>query len=238
MSSILLNTVNEITEKELETLGKTSNKCRTAGAHLVTVEKAFVKSTDTYEALTVIFKTEDGEELRVFEFLSTPKDDTPEAIQKAEASNKRTVAIVNRIAHASGMKDAKQCLASSSEEVDEKGAPITVFPKLANKKLTVISFTEIQTDKDDKKAYAVQEIDTFNFLDKAGKDGLGREIATKLGDAAKQKVEIAYGKDTIPVVKAKYAQVVEQLNSGTPVTVNTATPAAAATTEVANDEDI
>jgi len=41
--SILLDAINGTTEKELESLGKTSNKCKEPGAHLVTVEKAFIK---------------------------------------------------------------------------------------------------------------------------------------------------------------------------------------------------
>jgi len=235
MNSILINKINETTDKALETLGQASNKCRTAGAHLVTVEKAFVKATDTYEALTIILKTAEGEELRVFEFLSTPKDDSAEAISKAEASNTRVIAIVNRIAHATGMKDAKQVIGSATEGTDEKGGAITLFPKLANKKLTVITFTEIQTDKDDKKAYAVQEVDTFNFLDKAGKDGMGREIADKLGEAAKLKIEAKYGKEGVSCVQAKLAQVLEQAAGGTPSAVATSPVAAEVVVE---DSDI
>ncbi len=236
MNSILINKINETTDKALETLGQASNKCRTAGAHLVTIEKAFVKATPTYEALTVIFKTAEGEELRVFEFLSTPQDDSAEAISKAEASNTRVIAIVNRIAHATGMKDAKQVIGSAAEEKDEKGDAITVFPKLNNKKLTVISSLEVQPDADEKKAYAVQVVDTFNFLTKDGKDGMGREIADKLGEAAKLKIEARYGKGQIPCVAAKLAQVLEQAAGGTPSAVATTAPVA--TEVVVEDSDI
>jgi len=236
--SILLDSINGTSDKALETLGKTSNKCRDAGAHLVTVEKAFVKATEKYEALTVIFKTDAGEELRVFEFLSTPQDDSAEAIAKAEAANTRVTAIVNRIAHATGMKDAKQVIGSAKEDKDEKGDPITIFPKIANKKLTVISYTEIQPDQDEKKAYAVQAVDTFNFLDKDGKDGMGRVIADKLGAAAKTKVVPQFRKEAVPAVVAKLAQVQEQISSGGASTAaSTQSEPAQADAEV-NDDDI
>jgi len=215
MTNILLNTVNEISEKELETLGKASAKCKDAGAHLVTIKKVYTKATETYQALTIELETADEEELRIFQFMSTPKDDSAEAINKAEAGNKRVMAMLNRLAKAAGLKDAKQALAGAVAESGEKGET-TNFPKLVNKKLTVISFTEIQTDKDDKKAYAVQEVDTFNFLTKEGKDGLGREVAERLGEAAKTKVEMQYDKESLPIVLAKYTQTVERLAGGTP----------------------
>jgi hypothetical protein len=234
--SILLDAINGTTEKELESLGKTSNKCREAGAHLVTVEKAFIKATDKYEALTVLFKTEEGEELRVFEFLSTPQDESAEAISKAEAANKRVIAIINRIAHAAGLKDAKQVTAGATADKDEKGEDITVFPKLSGKKLTVISFTEIQPSQDEKKAYAVQTVDTFNFLDKTGKDGFGKEIANKLGEQAKLTVKPQFRKEAIPAVVAKLAQVQEQLANGATTTVATAQPTTDTTTEISDDD--
>lgn len=208
--SLLVEALEQKTPEQIANLGKASDKCRDAGAHLVTIEAVYETTGATWSRFNIDFKTATGESLQITEFLGIPKDDSADAITKAEAATNRVLSVLGRVAKAAGIKDTKAAMQGGVAGTDAKGNATTTFPKLTNKKLTVISFTEIQPSQDETKAYANQEIDTMTILDKDGKDPMGRERAEALGAAAKSKFEIQFNKENVPACVKLRNELVEK----------------------------
>jgi len=213
-TNFLLNTFNEKSITERENLGKTSDKLREPGCHLATIKDMYITETDSWSKVDVNFTTDKGT-VNISEFNSTPKDDTTEAVAKAEAANNRLQNSLARMFKAAGLKDMATAAAGATESKDAKGRTTIVFTKPTGKKLYITTHIEIQSDKDGIKAYANCVIDTFKYLDKTGLNGMKIDSREAFDTAAKDRREIYFRDDKNPACIAKLAQLNEQAMGGT-----------------------
>lgn len=214
--SIFLSKVAELSGEEAKNLGNQSAAIKDAGCHDLVIKKMFVTEGPTWESITVDFATASGETISYSGFVGVAKDTSPEAVEKAEAQTKRTMGDISRIIKAAGIPDIKTATAKTATEVDERGRAITVFTEPANKKLVGTTYTLIDGQKKDNqilpdKVFVKQELDTFKFLTKDGKNGLGRDSREAFEAEAKQRVEIAYGYEKNPKHIAKLNELNEKL---------------------------
>jgi hypothetical protein len=208
MSSILLNVISNKTNEELANLGNGGNKHNTPGTHLFTIASVYELAAANYSAI-IIEGTINGEDFKHMEFLGKAKDDTQAEIDKANARNERVAAMLSRFAKAAGFKDVAQAVSGATVETTDKGEK-TNFPKFVKKQLHVTTTTEVQPNKDETKAYANQVLDTMKFLDKSGKDGMGRDRLDAYNEEAKAKLEIQYGKEGNPACIQKFNELKEK----------------------------
>lgn len=238
---------NDATKEQLESLGKESTAVREAGAHLVTIKSAYTtkgeKNGNPWNSMTVEFETKSGETVRLGEFFGNPKDNSQAEVDKANKANTRVMSIMTRLAKAVGIPDLKVATAGMIESTDAKGNTTSIYPKFAGKKLNIITTTIIEgDDKDSTKTYVKQEIDTSKFLDKDGKDAMGRDCLETLDAEAKAKLEIGY-KFTQNIACIKKLQQLQEKAMGTapiakPITgMPTATPEQAQVA-ITDDSDI
>ncbi len=231
--SILLNTINEKTQDQINSLGNISDKARTSGAHLVTVAAVYETTAATWSRFNIDLTTAAGESLQITEFFGNAKDDSQAELDKATKANDRVASMLARFTKATGIKDIKAGTTGSIADTDAKGNATTTFPKYAGKKLTVISYTEIQPSQDETKAYANQEIDTFKFLDKDGNDGMNRNRVEAFEAEAISRIEIQWGKDQVPACVALKAKLAEQALGTAPAPTNPAIPTQPVQTQAA-----
>ena len=232
---------SEQTKEQLESLGKVSTAIKTAGVHPVKIVKAFnttgEKDGNEWNSVTVEFVNSAGETARINEFMSTPKTNSQEDIDKANRGNTRVMGIMTRLAKAVGIPDLKAATSGYGEETDDKGRAVAVYPKYKGKELNIVTTTEITADdKDPSKVYVKQIVDTSKFLDKDGKDALGRDCIESFDVEAKGKIEIGYKYTANPACISKLSQLQEQ-NAGTAPAPLTGMPTAAATTSTATETD-
>ena len=214
--SIFLSKAAELSGEEAKNLGNQSAAIKEAGCHDLVIKKMYVTEGGTWESITVDFATAQGETISYSGFVGVAKDTSAEAIEKAEAQTKRTMADISRIIKAAGIPDIKIATAKTATEVDEKGRTITVLTEPANKKLVGTTYTTIDGQKKDgqvlpDKVFVKQELDTFKFLTKDGKNGLGRDSREAFDAEAKQRIEIAYGYEMNPKHIAKLNELNEKL---------------------------
>lgn len=198
---MLHNLITEKTAEELEQLGKTSTAIKESGSHLATIKSVFnttgEKNGNTWSSITVQFENDSGETVSINEFYGKAKDGSQEAIDKANRSNTRLMGIMTRLAKSAGFPEKNTLAAATAGHVegkDEKGRDTVTYPKFANKKVYIVTTTEISADhKDPNKTYVKQIVDTSKFLDKDGKDAMGRDCIEAYNEAAKSTIEIAYG---------------------------------------------
>jgi hypothetical protein len=214
--SIFIEQSNELTAESAKALGNSSAAIKTAGTHDLIIKKAFETDGGTWKSFTVNFETPEGETINYMGFFGVAKDTSAEAISKAEAQTNRTMADVSRIAKAAGLPSVKEMAGGAVQEVDSKDRPITVFPKIANKKLIGTTFTSIDGQKVNgsiapDKVFPKQVLDTFKFLATNGKDGMGRNCREAYDAEAVERIEIAYGYEKNPKHIAKLAMLQEKL---------------------------
>lgn len=205
----------EATKETLESLGKESTGIKTAGVHEVTIKAAYntsgVKDGAEWNSITVEFENDAGETARLSEFFAVAKDGTQDAIDKANRTNTRIMNIMTRLAKSAGIPDIKAATSGFQESTDDKQRTITLYPKFKGKKVNIVTFTEISADaKDPSKVYVRQIVDTAKFLDKDGKDGMGRDCIEAYTAEAKTKIEIEYRSQTNPAAISKLATLQEQ----------------------------
>ena len=198
--SIFITTVNELSTDEAKSLGAQSSAIKEAGCHDLIIKKCYETTTDNWSSMTVEFETPLGETIHYSGFFGTPKDSSAEAVDKANQQTKRTMADISRIVKAAGIPSVKEAAGGAVAEVDDKGRKVTVFTKLANKKLVGTTYTLIDGQKKDgqiiaDKVFVKQELDTLKFLTKDGKDGMGRDCRESFDADSKNRIEIAYGYD-------------------------------------------
>jgi len=235
--SILINTVNEKTEEQLNNLGNVSTKLKESGAHLMTITSAKEISNNDYSYFVLEATTKSGETLTHMEFFGKPKDQSQEEIDKAQAKTDRTTAAIARIAKGIGYKNLKQAIAGAVQTTDEKGRQVTEFKAFENKQVTFCTTTEIQPDKEGTKAYANQVLDTFKILDKSGKDALGRDRLEAFDEECKNTIAIQWGKEQNPACVQLLNKMKEQAlgvaPAATPTTPSQVTPPAQQAANVA-----
>ena len=235
--------------EELAALGNTSDKTRTSGAHDVTIEAVYETKGPTWTRIDIDARNAAGESVNHTEFLGTAKDDSAEELEKAAKATDRVMNALSRLCKAIGLKVIKAATVGATTGTDAKGNETTTFPKFKGKKAVFITYTEVQPDKTGQKAYANQIVDTSKFLDKDGKDGMGRDRREAFEVDAKNRIESQYGKENVPAVAQKLAQLKEQAITtavlpAAPAAAPTegmptaAQPAATATAPVIADDDI
>ena len=243
--SLLLNTIEQMEQSAIETAGNLSDALRESGAHLATIKAVYETTAANYTSLTAEFETANGS-VRLFEFAGKVKPEDAndaKAIEKANTKTKKVVSILARLAKAVGLKDVKLATQGSVSGVDAKGNPTTTFPKFAAKKLNVVTYKEISPDQKGLKAYANQTVDTFKFLDKDGKDGMGRERLEAFDTEAKSRIEIHWQETANPLCIQLLQVEQEKLLGSTPtpaVAPLTAMPTATAAVvaPIVDDSDI
>ena len=198
--SIFITTVNDLSVDEAKSLGAQSSAIKEAGCHDLTIKKCYETTTDNWSSMTVEFETSLGETIHYSGFFGIPKDSSAEAVDRANQQTKRTMADISRIVKAAGIPSVKEAAGGAVAEVDDKGRKVTVFTKLANKKLIGTTYTLIDGQKKEgqviaDKVFVKQELDTLKFLTKDGKDGMGRYCKESFDADAKSRIEIAYGYD-------------------------------------------
>jgi len=196
--NMLHNLIDGKTKEELDQLGKQSNAIKTSGAHLVEILSVYNttgdKNGNPWTSITVDMKTEIGETIQISEFYGNAKSASQEDIDKAERANVRLMSIMTRLAKSAGIPDLKAATAGHQVGSDAKQRETVTYPKFSKKKLYIVSTTEISADhKDPTKTYVKQIVDTNKFLDKDGKDAMGRDCIESFAAEAKTKIEIAYG---------------------------------------------
>lgn len=205
----------EATKETLDSLGKESTGIKTAGVHEVTIKAAYntsgIKDGAEWNSITVEFETAAGETARLSEFFAVAKTNSQEDIDKANRTNTRIMNIMTRLAKSVGIPDIKAATSGFQESTDDKGRTTTLYPKFKNKVVNIVTFTQISADaKDPTKVYVKQEVDTSKFLDKDGKDGMGRPCIETYAAEAKAKIEIEYKSQTNPACISKLATLQEQ----------------------------
>jgi len=208
--SILTDLVNSKSDDQLANLGNISDRTKTAGSHLVTINRAYEVNAANYDAFKVEMTNELGESVEIMEFFGRPKDGSQEAIDKAAAATDRTTAAIARLSKAVGYKSLKQAIQGAQPGTDAKNNATTEFTALTNKKLIVNTFTQIEPNKEGDKAFPKQMVDTFKFLDKSGNDALGRDRKEVFEAEAKGRIEIAYNAKQNPACIQLLAQMKEQ----------------------------
>ena len=235
----------EATKETLDSLGKESSGIKTPGVHAVSIISAYntsgTKDGNEWNSVTVEFETENGETARLSEFFAVPKTNSQEDIDKANRTNTRIMNVMTRLAKAVGIPDIKVATSGYQESTDDKGRTVTAYPKFKNKKLNIVTYTEISADqKDPSKVYVTQTVDANKFLDKDGKDGLGRDSVESFNAEAKARFEIAYRDQTNPACISKLATLQEQSMGHAPAAATqplTGMPTAS-TPAASNDDDI
>jgi len=205
----------EATKETLDSLGKESTGIKTAGVHEVTITAAYnttgQKDGAEWNSITVEFETKEGETARLAEFFAVPKDSSQAEVEKANRTNTRIMNIMTRLAKSIGIPDIKAATAGYQESTDDKGRTVTVYPKFKGKKVNIVTFTEISADqKDPNKVYVKQVVDANKFLDKDGKDGMGRDCIEAYTTEAKARIEIEYKSQANPACISKLATLQEQ----------------------------
>lgn len=234
----------EATKETLDSLGKESSGIKTPGVHAVSIIAAYntsgTKDGNEWNSVTVEFETENGETARLSEFFAVPKTNSQEDIDKANRTNTRIMNVMTRLAKAVGIPDIKVATSGYQESTDDKGRTVTTYPKFKNKKLNIVTYTEISADqKDPSKVYVTQTVDANKFLDKDGKDGLGRDSVESFNTEAKARFEIAYKDQTNPACISKLATLQEQSMGHAPAATQPLTGMPTASTPAAsNDDDI
>ena len=227
--SIFLEKANSATAEELKSQGAISAAIKHSGTHNVVIEKMYETDGGTWKSMTIEFSTPEGETARYQGFFGSPKSTDQADIEKAESQTARVVADIARFVKAAGLPDIKAAAQGAVTESDDKGRTITVFPKVAKKKLIITTTTVIDGQKKDgqvlpDKVFVKQEIDTYKILNKDGKDLMGRDCRDSYDAEAKTKIEIAYGYESNAKHQAKLAELTEKLASQAPVTPVTAMP--------------
>lgn len=241
---MLAQLANEQTKEQLEGLGKESNSIRTAGCHLATITSMYSTDGGTWKSLTVEFETETGETARLSEFFGIPKSSSAEDVEKANKANTRIMSIITKLGKLVGIPDIKVGTAGAQSSTDDKGRTTEVYPKYAKKQLYITTSTVISADsKDSSKVYVKQEVNPNKFLDKTGKDGMGRDVLESYTEEAKASIEIAYNDQGNMACLQKQQQLKEQaMGVAQPTTSAPATQTATATaqtaTSAAEDDDI
>jgi hypothetical protein len=242
--SFIQDHANSLTKDQQAKLGNTSDALRSGGAHVATIEEVFETQAANYKALTIKLSTPGGS-VRIFEFGGTPKSESAEDIEKANKSTKKVVDILARMNKAIGFKDIATGCAGAQAGTDPKQNATTIFPKYVGKKLTIITYAQIEPSQDGTKVYANQVVDTYTFLDKDGKDAMGRDRAEALGTDAETRAEIHWQHKDNPLCVAKLAQVEESFLGQVAVTplaemptgaAPTPTPAAVVAPAIENDD--
>ena len=233
----------EATKETLESLGKESTAIKTAGVHEVTIKAAYntagVKDGAEWNSITVEFENEAGETARLSEFFAVAKTNSQDDIDKANRTNTRVMNIMTRLAKSIGIPDIKAATSGFQESTDEKGRVTTIYPKFKNKKVNIVTFTEISADqKDPNKVYVKQIVDVNKFLDKDGKDGMGRDCIEAYTAEARTKIEIEYRSQTNPAAISKLATLQEQALGVAPQAQQQLTGMPSATPTASNDDDI
>ena len=216
MSSILLQTIEAKTADQIANMGNGSSKLYNPGTHLFTIGEVYELTATNYSAIVIAGTTKDGEDFQHMEFLGKAKDDTQVEIDKANGKNERSAAMLARFAKAAGFKDIGQAASGSTTETTDKGEK-TIFPKFSKKVVHITTTTEVQPDKAETKAYAVQVLNTMKFLDKSGKDGMGRDRLEAYDAEAKPVIEIKYGQDQNPACIQKFNELKEKQLGTAPV---------------------
>lgn len=236
----------EATKETLESLGKESTGIKTSGVHEVTITAAYnttgQKDGAEWNSITVEFETKDGETARLAEFFAVPKDNSQAEVEKANRTNTRIMNIMTRLAKSVGIPDIKAATAGYQESTDDKGRTTTIYPKFKGKKVNIVTFTEISADvKDPNKVYVKQVVDANKFLDKDGKDGMGRDCIEAYTNEAKARFEIEYKSQSNPACISKLATLQEQsmgVAGVAPQQQLTGMPSANQPTTASNDDDI
>ena len=201
-----------LTPEQAEALAKVSNTIKTAGAHLATIKAVYnttgEKNGNTWSSVTVDFENEAGETVQISEFFGKAKDESQAAIDKAQKSTTRLLGIMTKLAKAAGIPDLKTATGGHQESTDAKGRSVVTYPKFTNKKVYIVTTTEVSgDDKDATKCYVKQIVDTSKFLDKDGKDGMKRDCVESYDAAAKAaQPAIAYGFEANPTCIAEVAK--------------------------------
>lgn len=202
--SLFIENVNNLTTDEAKSLGAQSSSIKEAGCHDLIIKKMYETTGDSWSSMTVEFETATTKETISYSgFFGTPKDASAEAVDKANQQTKRVMADISRIVKAAGIPSVKEAASGAVAEVDDKGRKVTVFTKVANKKLVGTTYTLIDGQKKDgqiitDKVFVKQELDTLKFLSKDGNDGMGRPCREAFDAEAKARIEIAYGYDKNP----------------------------------------
>ena len=221
----------EATKETLDSLGKESTGIKTAGVHEVTIKAAYntsgTKDGAEWNSITVEFENEAGETARLSEFFAVAKTNSQDDIDKANRTNTRIMNIMTRLAKSAGIPDIKAATSGFQESTDDKQRTITLYPKFKGKKVNIVTFAEISADvKDSSKVYVKQIVDTNKFLDKDGKDGMGRDCIETYTAEAKTKIEIEYRSQSNPAAISKLATLQEQLLGVAPTQPLTGMPSA------------
>jgi hypothetical protein len=241
---MLAQLANEQTKEQLEGLGKESNSIKTAGCHLATITSAYSTDGGTWKSLTVEFETETGETAKLSEFFGIPKSSSAEDTEKANKANTRVMSIMTKLGKLIGIPDIKAGTTGAQPGTDAKGRTIEIYPKYAKKQLYVTTSTVISADsKDTSKVYVKQEVNPNKFLDKTGKDGMGRDVLESYAEEAKASIEIAYNDQGNMACLQKQQQLKEKaMGVVQPTTSAPATQASTATAQTAapveEDDDI
>ena len=234
----------EATKETLDSLGKESTGIKTPGVHEVTIKVAYntsgVKDGAEWNSITVEFENEAGETARLSEFFAVAKSQSQDDIDKANRTNTRIMNIMTRLAKSIGIPDIKAATSGFQESTDDKGRTITTYPKFKGKKVNIVTFTEISADqKDPSKVYVRQIVDANKFLDKDGKDGMGRDCIEAYTAEAKAKIEIEYRSQSNPAAISKLATLQEQALGVAPqATQQQLTGMPSATPTASGDDDI
>ena len=127
--SKLVEVIKGKTKEELAGLGKVSSRIRTSGMHLVTIKEAQEIEADTYSMLMVTFENKEGETVIWRDFMGTPKDDSQESIDKANAKTDRVLSALARLVKATGINNIADITNQVSTTTDDKDRTITTFNK-------------------------------------------------------------------------------------------------------------
>ncbi len=197
---------NELSEDSKANLGKGSSKINTAGCKLVTIESMMVIDDSRVK---VDFKNAAGQTVDLTAFL-TSKDPS-----KQEAVVARVMNMLAQMCTAAGM-ELKSVLAKSvngSVEYKSGSVPTEEYPTIKGKKLYITTYTEVEADqKDIKKTWDRQVVDSFKFFDTKKRNGL--EISSEADEGvtmedadaeAKGRVEASWKSKNNAAVQARVA---------------------------------
>jgi hypothetical protein len=212
--STLFSKYNSMSKEEQEKIGKVSSKISTSGAHLVQIKQMF-SVDDRY--IRIIFESKSGQTADMF-IHTTHKSGEADKVEKAQI---RALNKLKAICEVLGITLEQLQSKVQPAVVKVKGEDKTVdeFKAPLGKDMYILTSRVIEPGfKDPKVAYVNQVIDEFNFFDANGRSSIeifnGEEVGTMLdskAEEAKNKIEIAYGKENNPVCKAK----LRELQGGT-----------------------
>ena len=197
---------NELSEESKASLGKGSSKITQSGTHLVTIESMMVIDESRVK---VDFKNASGQTIDLTGFLT----DEDHAKQKAKV--KRVMNMLAQMCTAAGV-DLKSVFAKSvTGTVDYKSGTVSTeeYPTIRGKKLYITTYTEVEADQRDiKKTWDRQVVDSFKFFDTKKRNGL--EISSEADEGttmeaadeeAKSRVEAAWRSRNNAAVQARVA---------------------------------